>query len=41
VAEEATSLLPELQTLAAAGGEFILCYSDAGADTLTPFWQKR
>jgi hypothetical protein len=41
VAGETTLLLPELQTLAAAGGEFILCYPDAGTDALAPFWQKR
>jgi hypothetical protein len=41
IAAETTLLLPELQTFAAAGGEFMLCYSDAGADTFEPFWQRR
>ena len=35
---EYTRLLPERQTLAAAGGEFMLSYSDTGSDVLQPFW---
>ena len=31
-------LLPEVQALAAAGGEFTLYYSDTGAERLQPFW---
>ena len=31
-------LLPERQALAAAGEDFILCYSDAGAEILQPAW---
>ena len=37
-AEEHTGMLPEIQTLAAAGGEFFLCYFDNGRETLQPFW---
>ena len=33
-----TRLLPERQAYAAAGGEFELCYSDTGAETIQPFW---
>jgi len=35
---EYTRLFPERQALAAAGGEFVLCYSDTGAEILQPFW---
>lgn len=35
---ENTRLLPERQALAAAGGEFFLCYSDTGAETVQPSW---
>jgi hypothetical protein len=35
-----TDLLPEKLALAAAGGEFILSYSDAGPETLQPSWVK-
>ena len=38
--DEYTRLLPEKQALAAAGGEFILCYSDTGTDILRPDWVK-
>ena len=38
---EFTRLLPETQALAAAGGEFMLCYSDTGAERLTPSWVVR
>jgi len=37
---ENTRLLPERQALAAAGGEFVLCYSDTGAEIMQPFWVK-
>jgi len=37
---EHTGLLPERQALAAAGGEFMLCYSDSGTEILHPFWVK-
>jgi len=37
---EHTRLWPERQVLAAAGGEFMLCYSDSGAEILQPFWVK-
>ncbi|MCL2152963.1 MAG: hypothetical protein FWH57_08405 [Oscillospiraceae bacterium] len=40
LADEYTNLLPEELTLAAAGGEFLLSYSDAGAETLQPSWAK-
>ena len=36
--EEYTRLLPEKQALAAAGGEFLLCYADAGTDVINPAW---
>lgn len=36
--DEYTGLLPESQALAAADGEFMLCYSDTGAEWLQPFW---
>jgi len=39
--EAYTALLPEIQTLAAAGGEFMLCYSDAGAETIQPAWIRK
>ena len=35
---EFTRLLPERLALAAAGGEFILCYSDTGTERLQPAW---
>ena len=35
---EYSDLLPEMQSLAAAGGEFLLYYSDTGAEILNPFW---
>ena len=38
---EYTGLLPERQALAAAGGEFMLCYSDTGAERLQPAWTGR
>ncbi|MCL2409974.1 MAG: hypothetical protein FWC96_10270 [Oscillospiraceae bacterium] len=34
------TLLPEKQALAAAGGEFMLSFSDTGAEWLTPSWVK-
>ena len=37
---EYTRLLPEKQTLAAAGGEFLLSYSDTGMETLQPSWVR-
>jgi len=37
---EYTRLLPERQTLAAAGNEFMLYYSDTGAEILHPSWVK-
>jgi hypothetical protein len=37
---EYTVMLPERLALAAAGGEFVLSYSDAGSETLQPFWAK-
>ena len=40
VAGERTGLMPERQALAAAGGEFMLCYSCAGFEILHPFWVK-
>jgi hypothetical protein len=39
--EEQTRLLPEVQALAAAGGEFMLSYADTGAGLLHPYWAKR
>jgi hypothetical protein len=36
--EESVDLLPELQAFAAAGGEFELCYFDAGGEALSPEW---
>jgi len=36
-----TSLLPEIQSLAAAGGEFMLYYSDTGAERLHPSWVQK
>jgi len=38
--DEYTRLLPERQALAAAGGEFLLCYSDAGLEILQPSWAR-
>ena len=38
--DEYTRLLPERQAFAAAGGEFLLCYSDAGLDILQPSWAR-
>lgn len=35
---EYIKLLPERQALAAAGGEFVLCYSDTGSERLLPSW---
>ena len=35
---EFTKLMPEKQTLASAGGEFVLSYSDTGAERLQPAW---
>ena len=35
---EDTVLMPERQAFAAAGGEFILCYADSGAELMQPFW---
>ena len=35
-----TRLLPEKQALAAAGGEFLLCYSSTGAEVLQPAFVK-
>jgi hypothetical protein len=35
---EYTRLLPERLALAAAGGEFMLYYSDTGAETMQPSW---
>ena len=37
---EYSTLLFERQALAAAGGEFMLSYSDAGAEILNPSWVK-
>ena len=36
--EETIRLIPERQTLAAAGGEYLLNYSDSGFELLTPEW---
>lgn len=38
---EYTRLLPEIQALAAAGGEFVLYYSDSGAERIQPSWVHR
>ena len=35
-----TGLLRQDQALAAAGGEFMLCYADTGAEILHPFWVR-
>ena len=40
IAEESTRLLPELMTLAAAGGEFMLVFAESEADVLMPAWSK-
>ena len=37
---EDLELLPEIQAFAAAGGEFQLCYSDSGQETLQPAWVR-
>ena len=37
---ETVMLLPEKQTLAAAGGEFMLSFSDTGLERLEPNWVK-
>lgn len=37
---ETIRLLPEIQAMAAAGGEFLLCYSDVGPETLIPSWVR-
>jgi len=37
---EFSKLYPERQVLAAAGGEFLLSYSDTGPETLKPFWVR-
>ena len=37
---EFVRLLPEKQAMASAGGEFILCYSDKGADKMQPMWVR-
>lgn len=39
--DDYTALLPERQALAAAGGEFILCYSDTGVESIQPAWARR
>lgn len=36
--DEPKKLLPEIQAAAAAGGMFMLCYSDSGNDLLEPSW---
>jgi len=38
--DDFTGLLPVMQAFAAAGGEFVLCYSDTGAERLSPFWAR-
>ena len=38
VGAEQASLMPELQTAAAAGGRFVLGYSDTGAGVIGPEW---
>ncbi len=38
IANEKKQLMPEIQTAAAAGGAFILSYSDNGRDSLQPSW---
>ena len=38
IGEEYTELLSEILILAAAGGEFILNFSDTGADVINPVW---
>ena len=38
ISEEYTELLPEVIALAAAGGEFVLNFSDTGAEQITPIW---
>jgi len=37
---ERVRLLDGRLALAAAGGEFMLCYADTGADTMNPFWVR-
>jgi hypothetical protein len=36
--EPCAELLPEIMILAAAGGEFVLNFSDTGAELITPTW---
>ena len=36
--EQCAELLPEIMILAAAGGEFVLNFSDTGAELITPTW---
>ena len=38
--DDSVRLLPEKQALAAAGGQFALCYPDTGADRLSPTWVR-
>ncbi len=38
VSSERSSLMPELQAAAAAGGAFMLCYTDGSAGILEPAW---
>jgi hypothetical protein len=38
VTDEYETLLPEVQTLAAAGEEFFLCYSDSYGGAMEPYW---
>ena len=40
ITDELVWLLPEIQALAAAGGDFMLCWSDAGPELLQPFWVR-
>ena len=40
VIDEYTKLLPEKLALAAAGGEFLLSYTDSGAEKLLPTWVR-
>ena len=37
---ERVGLMQQRQALAAAGGEFMLCYADTGAEALRPFWVR-
>ena len=40
ISDEYSRLLPEIQAIAAAGGEFMLSYSEAGPELLQPEWVR-